>query len=193
MFNNSMLLSFLFNLPAFMVAIVVHEYAHGYIAHKLGDDTAKYMGRLTFNPLAHIDLFGTLILPIMLIISGSPFVVGWAKPVPVNFYNLRNPKRSMVWVGVAGPAANFITAGATYILLRTVIIRQELLINFLVNVYLINLILGVFNLIPIPPLDGSRILIGLLPEKWALMYARIKPLYGIIILIILLTILRGIL
>ncbi len=185
-------LSFIINLPALFVALVVHEYAHGFVAHKLGDNTAKFMGRLTFNPLAHIDLFGTIILPLMLIMTRSPVVFGYAKPVPVNFYNLRNPKKDMIWVGLAGPLANFIVAALTFLILLTGFIGHSGIFGFLVTVMLINLVLGVFNLIPIPPLDGSRILMGLLPRKLAALYARVTPMHGMIILIIVLSILRRI-
>ena len=187
--GSSLILTFFLNLPAFLIALVVHEYAHGFVANKLGDSTAKHLGRLTFNPLAHIDLFGTILLPLFLIISGSPVVMGWAKPVPVNFYKLNNPKRDMIWVGIAGPIANFIAALITFIILRLGFITNIFMIDFLVNVLIINMILGIFNLIPIPPLDGSRILMGLLPNKWAFRYAKIEP-YGIFILIVLLMFLR---
>ncbi len=190
--GSSLILTFFLNLPAFLIALVVHEYAHGFVANRLGDNTAKQMGRLTFNPLAHIDSFGTIILPLFLILTGSPVVLGWAKPVPVNFYKLRNPKKDMIWVGLAGPAANFITAFLTFIVLHLQIINQSFLNSFLINVLLINLILGIFNLIPIPPLDGSRILMGLLPVKLAIMYSRLER-YGIFILIMLLMLIRRIL
>jgi len=187
---NPLALSFIINLPALFVALVVHEYAHGFVAHKLGDNTAKFMGRLTFNPFAHIDPFGTIILPLMLILTRSPIVFGYAKPVPVNFYNLRNPKKDMIWVGLAGPLANFIVAALTFLILMTGVVGHTGIFGFLITVMLINLVLGVFNLIPIPPLDGSRILMGLLPRKLAVLYARITPMHGMIILIILLSILR---
>lgn len=190
---NPLALSFIVNLPALFIALVVHEYAHGFVAHKLGDNTAKFMGRLTFNPLAHIDPFGTIILPLMLIISRSPVVFGYAKPVPVNFHNLHNPKKDMIWVGLAGPVANFITAAITFLILLSGIISHSGVFGFLATVMLINLVLGIFNLIPIPPLDGSRILMGLLPRKLAALYARIKPMHGMIILIILLSLLRRVL
>ncbi len=187
---SSLIFSFFQNLPAFLIALVVHEYAHGFVAHKLGDNTAKHMGRLTLNPLAHVDLFGTIFLPLFLIISNAPFVFGWAKPVPVNFYNLRHPKKDMVWVGLAGPAANFLTAIAVYLLLISGIIRSVFLAEFFVKVLIISVFLGGFNLIPIPPLDGSRILMGLLPMKLARAYSRITPGIGMIILIVLLWALR---
>ncbi|MCK4994234.1 MAG: site-2 protease family protein [Candidatus Omnitrophica bacterium] len=190
---NPLALSFILNLPALFIALVVHEYAHGFVAYKLGDNTAKFMGRLTFNPLAHIDLFGTIILPLMLIISSSPVVFGYAKPVPVNFHNLSNAKSGMIWVGLAGPMANFITAALTFLILLSGFIHHAGVLQFLITVMIINLVLGVFNLIPIPPLDGSRILMGLLPRKLAALYARITPIHGMIILIILLSILRRVL
>jgi len=187
---NPLLLSFLTNLPAFFVALVVHEYAHGYVAYKLGDNTAKHMGRLTFNPLAHIDMFGTIILPLLLIINRSPVVFGYAKPVPVNFFNLRNPKKDMIWVGLAGPAANFAAAAIAFLFLASGFIPNLGLAEFILKIMVINIVLGVFNLIPIPPLDGSRILMGLLPKKLAELYSRITPLHGMIILILLLSFLR---
>ncbi len=187
--QKTLILNFLINLPAFLIALVIHEYAHGYVASKFGDNTAKFMGRLTFNPLAHIDPFGTIFLPLFMILSHSPIIFGWAKPVPVNFFNLRNPRKNMVWVGLAGPLANFIAAALIIILINSGIVTQAFAINFLSNVLIINLILGVFNLIPVPPLDGSRILMGLLPERLAILYSRIEP-YGIIILIAILLLFR---
>jgi len=189
---STIVLDFFINLPAFLIALVIHEYAHGYAAYKLGDNTAKFMGRLTFNPLAHIDLFGTIILPLALIITRAPFVVGWAKPVPVNFLNLRNPRKHMMLVGLAGPLANFLLAGFLYLVLYTGVISSLGLIRFIFNVFLINIVLGAFNLIPVPPLDGSRILLGMLPEKLALKYAAIPQGVGMIILLIILRLIRGI-
>ncbi|MCG2710912.1 MAG: site-2 protease family protein [Candidatus Omnitrophica bacterium] len=187
---NPLALSFIINLPALFVALVVHEYAHGFVAHKLGDNTAKFMGRLTFNPLAHIDPFGTIILPLMLLLTRSPVVFGYAKPIPVNFHNLANPRKDMIWVGLAGPLANFIVAALTFLILLSGFIGHSGISGFLATVMFINLVLGTFNLIPIPPLDGSRILLGLLPGKLAVLYARITPMHGMIILIILLSMLR---
>jgi Zn-dependent protease len=172
-------MSFILSLSIFFIAIIIHEISHGWIAYKFGDPTARYSGRLTLNPIAHIDPFGTLILPLMLIIMGSPFVFGWAKPVPVNFYNLKNPKRDMIWVGLAGPVANIIFAIVLSII-KTINFPLFIHKVLILGIW-INLILAVFNLIPIPPLDGSRILFGLLPYQYSIRYARIEP-YGFIII-----------
>ena len=167
----------------FFSAIIIHEYMHGWTAYKLGDPTAKNAGRLTLNPLAHIDPIGTLLLPLMLRIMGSPILFGWAKPVPVNYHNLKNPKRDMVWVGLAGPAANFICAIILSIILKT---RMPFFIYRILELgIVINLVLAIFNLIPVPPLDGSRILTGLLPYEQAIRYNRIER-YGFIIIMALL-------
>jgi len=167
-----------------LVAMTVHEFAHALVAYKLGDPTAKYSGRLTLNPLAHIDLIGTIILPLFLFITtNGRFVFGAAKPVPINYQSLRNPKRGIVLIGASGPAANFIFAVLLSILWRAV--PQTGLINFIfANLISINVILGVFNLLPVPPLDGSRILIGLLPDDLAHQYSRIEP-YGFFIVMLL--------
>lgn len=176
-----------------LAAIVFHEVAHGWVANRLGDPTAARMGRLTLNPIAHIDLFGTIILPLLLIVVRAPFLFGYAKPVPVNFYNLRHPKRDMIWVALAGPATNILLAAASVYLLRFASSTGGSLPQFLtapltfmaqssVN---INVMLAAFNLLPIPPLDGGRVLVGLLPEPYSSTVARIEP-YGFLILIVLL-------
>jgi len=185
---NFNLILLVVNFLAFYLALTVHEFSHALSAYYYGDRTAQQAGRLTLNPLAHIDLFGTVILPLFLILSNAGIVVGWAKPVPVNFYNLRDQKWGPAIVSLAGPAANFIFAVFSLISLKFVfaytnLSGNNLLVNFLFLLIIINLVLMVFNLIPIPPLDGSKILFAILPDK----YIRFKILleqYGLIILII---------
>lgn len=169
-------------LTILLFSAVVHEVAHGLMAEKLGDDTAREEGRITLNPIVHIDPFGSILLPAMLIAAGSPIVFGAAKPVPVNFNNLRNPKIGMALVSLAGPLSNFALA-----ILFLIPIKLGL-VNFisgpiLVKAILINLVLGVFNLIPIPPLDGSKILASFLPTE-AMNWILDKERYGFILVII---------
>jgi len=166
-----------------IVAMSVHEFAHGLVAYKLGDSTAKYSGRLTLNPLAHIDLFWTLLLPLFLFIStNGAFVFGAAKPVPINYWALKNPKRDIIWIGASGPLMNFIFAVFLSLLIKFTPLAVWIKVIF-ANLALINVVLGVFNLIPVPPLDGSRILSGILPEPLASQYNAIEP-YSFIILVL---------
>ena len=174
------------SLAIFFSAVVIHEFAHAFAAYHLGDTTAQRMGRLTLNPLAHIDPFGTILLPIMLITLHSPVLFGWAKPVPINFSSLKNPKRDMIWVGFAGPAANFLLAFTATLFLKIGSYDPGTLVASVVGYLItINIVLAVFNLIPIPPLDGSRVLMGLLPTPLAIAVSRLEP-YGFILLFALL-------
>ena len=182
---NASLASIVISVPIFIFAMMIHEIAHGWVAYKLGDPTAKFSGRLTLNPLSHIDPIGTILLPITLIVMGSPVVFGWAKPVPINFMGLRNPKRDIMLVGAAGPVVNIIFAFILAAIFRLLpIVPTSLFGEVLFASILVNLILAAFNLIPIPPLDGSRILFSLLPPDLAMKYMSIEP-YGFIILFVL--------
>jgi Zn-dependent protease len=166
-------------------AITVHEAAHGYAARHFGDNTAWMMGRITLNPIKHIDLFGTILLPLMLLLVSSPVILGAAKPVPVRFDKLRNPKRDMVWVALAGPAANLAMAllwGLFLILLRVANFQEEFFLEMCDAGVNVNIVLFAFNLFPLPPLDGGRILVGLLPMKQAIAVSRIEP-YGFFVVI----------
>jgi len=173
----------IFSIILFFFAVVIHEFAHGWVAYKLGDPTAKQSGRLTLNPISHIDPVGTIILPMFLIISGSPILFGWAKPIPVNFRGLHNPKQDMMWVGLAGPLANIILAIIISIIIKMKIALMPLLV--LEYFMTLNLVLAIFNLIPIPPLDGSRVVMGLLPSKAAYQYMKLEQ-FGFIIIVIML-------
>jgi Zn-dependent protease len=172
-----------------LFAITFHEVSHGFVADRFGDPTARRAGRLTLNPLNHLDIFGTL----MVFIVG----IGWAKPVPVDFRNLRNPKRDMIWVAAAGPITNFVVALLSALVLRAVValgghaapsplfnsVFEPVVLMLAFSVY-INLLLGIFNLIPLPPLDGGRVAVGILPERLAVPLARLEP-FGMIIIIVL--------
>ncbi|MFH1957688.1 MAG: site-2 protease family protein [bacterium] len=177
-------------LPVLFFSVIVHEVAHGYTALKLGDDTALYSGRLTFNPVPHIDLFGTIILPLLLVLTRSPFLIGWAKPVPVNPYNFASPRQDFAKVGAAGPLSNIALAVLSAALIATLRILGvdasfHLIINILQYAVFINILLAIFNLIPVPPLDGSRILSAFLSAEAAYKYDRIARGGPFITLIIL--------
>src|SRR5512143_3159686 len=177
-----------------ILAITLHEAAHGYVARVFGDQTAWMLGRVTLNPLKHIDPVGTVLVPISLLLlsklmGGGGFLFGWAKPVPVNFGNLRHPKRDMLWVAAAGPAMNFVMALAWALLYGLAAHDGEITSVGLAEMsrigVLINISLMVLNLLPIPPLDGGRIAVSLLPHSLAAPFAQIEP-FGFIILLVLL-------
>ncbi|OQX78783.1 MAG: hypothetical protein B6D56_08305 [Candidatus Omnitrophica bacterium 4484_70.1] len=167
-----------------LYSIIFHELAHGWTAYKLGDSTPKLAGRLTFNPFAHIDLIGTIILPVLLlIISKGNVALGFAKPVPINPYNFKNPKRDIMWVGVAGPLANILLALFFVLLIKLDISSHFLYMIFSYGIF-INLLLAIFNLLPIPPLDGSRIIVSFLTSRGAYLYLK-SEIIGIIVILIL--------
>jgi Zn-dependent protease len=169
-----------------LIAITFHEAAHGFVARHFGDNTASDLGRVSFNPLKHIDPFGTVMLPAMLLLSHSPFLFGYAKPVPVNFRALRNPRLDMVWVALAGPATNIVLALLAALAFNLLAFAPanaaQWLADNLKNALVINVVLAVFNMLPLPPLDGGRVAVGLLPDLLARPLSRLEP-YGMLILI----------
>ena len=199
MLSGAMEIGIVCQILSLLIAVILHEIAHGYVAKKLGDPTASDAGRLTLNPLKHIDLFWTILLPGMLILSHSPVVFGGAKPVPVDPRYFKRPRRDMMWVALAGPMTNIILALLSILMIwvcgasissnggdnSIFPIFVNTVVLFLVNSVFINVILAVFNLVPVPPLDGSRILSGLLPWKYARQMARLER-YGILLIFVLL-------
>jgi Zn-dependent protease len=169
-----------------LFAITVHEAAHGYVARHFGDNSAYMLGRITLNPLKHIDPVGTILMPLLLLFATSgAFVFGYAKPVPVNVGALRNPKRDMIWVALAGPASNFVQAVAWAVLwavLTATGVQEEFFVGMARAGVLVNLSMWAFNLFPLPPLDGGRILVGLLPWKASQVVSRVEP-YGFFIVL----------
>jgi len=189
------LIKIIYFAPPLLLAVICHEVAHGWMAEKLGDPTARRMGRITLNPIVHIDLWLTILIPALLILSHSPLIFGGAKPVPVNPLNFRNPRRGMAYVAMAGPAVNFFIVALLWPIFGFLSARFEEvehpgLTLTLVSVWalhgiLINLILGLFNLFPIPPLDGGRIAVGFLPISLARRVAKLEP-FGLLIVVTLL-------
>ena len=184
-FSNLIQTVLIYALPV-LFAITVHEAAHGYAARHFGDNTAHMLGRITLNPFKHIDPIGTILMPVMLYFATSgAFLFGYAKPVPVRFDHLRNPKRDMIWVALAGPASNFIQAIVWAVLLVVLItsgVQERFFVEMARAGILVNLVMWAFNLFPLPPLDGGRILVGLLPWRLANQFARIEPFGFFIVL-----------
>ncbi len=177
-FSNTLQTVLIYALPV-LFAITVHEAAHGYAARHFGDDTAYVMGRITLNPIKHIDPIGTILMPLILLLTTQgAFLFGYAKPVPVRFGNLRNPKRDMVWVALAGPASNLVQAvmwGILYLVLSGMEVSEPYFLAVCKAGITVNVVMFVLNLFPLPPLDGGRILVGLLPYPQAAALSRVEP------------------
>ncbi len=197
-FGNAVLQVVLYCVPL-LLGVVIHEVSHGWVAEKLGDPTARLMGRITLNPLVHIDLVGTVILPLFLIVTQSPFLFGWAKPVPVQFANLRGGRRDMALVALSGPLSNFSIAAASALVYHVILtasgkglipgggfvgaIAEPIFLMATISVSF-NLVLMAVNLLPVPPLDGGRIMVGILPIRLAHMLAGLER-YGMLIILVL--------
>ena len=173
----------IFEIIVLIFSAIIHEYSHGFLADQLGDSTAKDAGRLTLNPIPHLDLFGSIILPLLMVISGSGMVFAWAKPVPFNPYNLRDQKFGPAKIAIAGPLSNLFLAIVFGLILRFVPLGNEAFQTFLAIIVYINLILAIFNLVPIPPLDGSKILAAFLPIAWQEKLFALER-YGLILVIL---------
>ncbi len=198
---NELLLQFLLTLPALLVSLVFHEMAHGYVAYRLGDNTAKQLGRLSLNPIRHLDAFGTLVLFLTFFTSGGRMLFGWAKPVPINpnRFTRASVQRGMMWTGAAGPLANLMVAAASALLLRMLydtqhfthaLISGDLFATGLFRVFQLNVILMVFNLMPVPPLDGSRVVGGFLGREAYMRWAGLDR-YGMLFVMLFLFLLIG--
>ncbi|MHB1003654.1 MAG: site-2 protease family protein, partial [Thermoleophilia bacterium] len=188
--DSGFILQFILTLPALLVSMVFHEVSHGYVAYRLGDDTAMRQGRLSLNPIRHLDPLGSLMLFMTFFSSGGRMLFGWAKPVPIDPRRFSDPRRGMMWVGIAGPASNLLLALACSTLLRYWEPSSELVALSILRVFQLNIILMMFNLMPIPPLDGSRIVGGFLTPRAYMKWMQLDQ-YGPVFIIILLVMLWG--
>lgn len=188
--DSDFIIQFIITLPALLVSMVFHEVSHGYIAYRLGDETAMRQGRLSLNPLKHLDPLGSIMLFMTFFSSGGRMLFGWAKPVPINPGRFSDPRRGMMWVGIAGPASNLLLALACSTLLRYWEPSSELVALSILRVFQLNIILMMFNLIPVPPLDGSRIVGGFLPPRAYMKWMQLDQ-YGPVFIIFLLVMLWG--